>query len=93
MIRNEHSKDESCSVKIGLDENHRVKRFLFVHELFKHYVSGKASGKEKRILSAWKPIMDKGAFPLPTTDEERDAEANVYRKVAEKVNGYSSSQD
>lgn len=84
MIQNEHSKHKNCLVKIGLDENHRVKRFLFVHELFKRYVSGKASGKEKRILSVWEPYTGKGVFPLPTTDEERDAEAKVYRKVAER---------
>ena len=84
MIRNENSKEESCLIKTGINENHRIKRFLFVHELLKRYVSGTASGKEKRLLSTWEPNTNKGAFPPPNTDDERDAESKVYRKVAER---------
>lgn len=83
MIRNENKKDESRLIKTGIDENHRIKRFQFVHELLNRYVSGAASEKEKRILSVWKPNTDKGVFPLPNKDDEREAESKIYRKVAE----------
>jgi len=63
----------------------RVKKFLFVHELFRRYFQGEATGKGREVIESWDAEKEYGKCAGPVTWLEEGEPDTVWQSISRQL--------